>query len=126
MTKAVFRPPFGVPRFADFRQQLDIASDVLADRLAALVERGLLERVAYRENGGRSRAEYVLTDAGRDFQLVLAALGTWGRQHLTTDADAGVSFEDPEGRPVRVAFVDDDGRSVGVDEVSLSRSRPSP
>lgn len=112
---------FGVTRFSEFKQRLGIASDVLADRLQALVERGVLERVAYQDEGSRSRTEYRLTDAGREFQVVLGALGDWGRQHLQSELDTGVRYQDAEGRPVRVAFVGEDGRVVGADEVAVSR-----
>lgn len=112
---------FGTTRFSEFKQRLGIASDVLTDRLQALVEHGVLERVAYREEGSRARTEYRLTDAGREFQVVLGALGTWGRDHLRSDLDAGVRWHDGEGRPVRVAFVDEDGRVLDGDAVAISR-----
>jgi len=112
----------GTTRFSDFRQRLGIASDVLTDRLAALVDRGLLERATYQEAGSRSRTEYLLTPAGHDFEVVLGALGSWGRDHLADDADAGVRYHDRAGRPVRVAFVDEDGRVLGADEVEISRT----
>ena len=113
---------FGTTRFSEFRQKLGIASDVLTDRLQALVDHGVLERVAYQEEGSRTRTEYRLTDAGRDFQVVLGALGVWGREHLRSEADAGTHYRDPAGRPVHVAFVDEDGRVLADDEVSISRS----
>jgi DNA-binding HxlR family transcriptional regulator len=111
----------GTTRFSDFRQRLGIASDVLANRLAALVELGLLERTAYREEGSRTRTEYRLTDAGHEFEVVLGALGGWGGEHLPAEADAGIRYRDRRGRPVRVAFVDEDGRSLSTDEVAVSR-----
>lgn len=111
----------GTTRFTEFRQRLGIASDVLTDRLQSLADRGLLERVAYREEGARARTEYRLTGAGREFQVVLGALGTWGREHLASDVDSGVQWRDGAGRPVRVAFVDADGEVLRDDEVTISR-----
>lgn len=112
---------FGITRFSDFKQRLGIASDVLTDRLQALVANGVLERVAYQEEGSRSRTEYRLTPAGTEFQVVLGALGDWGRDHLRTEQDAGVRYHDAAGRPVRVAFVDEEGRVLDGDEVAISR-----
>jgi DNA-binding HxlR family transcriptional regulator len=112
---------FGITRFSEFKQRLGIASDVLTDRLQTLVEHGVLERVAYREEGSRSRTEYRLTDAGREFQVVLGALGDWGHDHLRSERDAGIRYHDAAGRPVRVAFVDQDGRVLDGDEVGVSR-----
>lgn len=111
----------GTARFTEFRQRLGIASDVLTDRLQALVDHGVLERVAYQEEGSRTRTEYRLTDAGREFQVVLAALGDWGREHLRSEADTGVQYRDAAGRPVRVAFVDEDGGVLDEEQVSVSR-----
>jgi|SRR4051794_27407414 DNA-binding HxlR family transcriptional regulator len=112
---------FGTTRFSDFKQRLGIAGDVLADRLNGLVEHGALERVAYREEGSRARTEYRLTTAGRDFQVVLGALGGWGREHLPNGLDADVRYHDRAGRPVRVAFVDEAGRVLDDDEVAIGR-----
>jgi DNA-binding HxlR family transcriptional regulator len=112
---------FGTTRFSDFRQRLGIASDVLTDRLSSLVASGVLERVAYREAGSRARTEYRLTDAGRAFQVVLGALSDWGGEHLPSDVDSGVRYHDAEGRPVRVAFVGEDGRVLDGDEVAIGR-----
>jgi len=112
---------FGTTRFSEFKQRLRIASDVLTDRLQTLVAAGVLERVAYQEEGSRSRTEYRLTDAGREFGVVLGALGDWGRSHVPAQEDSGVRYHDGDGRPVRVAFVDEDGRVLGADDVAVSR-----
>jgi DNA-binding HxlR family transcriptional regulator len=69
----------GVTRFDDFETSLGIAPNMLARRLAALVEGGLLERRRYQEHPPRD--EYVLTARGRDFKPVLAALVAFGRRH---------------------------------------------
>jgi len=69
----------GVTRFDDFQANLGIAPNMLARRLATLVEGGLLERRRYQEHPPRD--EYVLTARGRDFKPVLAALVAFGRRH---------------------------------------------
>jgi DNA-binding HxlR family transcriptional regulator len=112
---------FGTARFSDFRSRLGIASDVLTDRLQALVGQGVLERVAYQEEGSRTRTEYRLTDAGRELHVVLGALGDWGTRNLPTIADSGVRYRDASGRPVHVAFVDAEGRVLTGDEVTVHR-----
>ena len=76
----ILRDAFGgTTRFDDFQQSLGIAPNMLTRRLAALVEAGLLERRRYSERPPRD--EYVLTDRGRDFKPVLAALVAFGRRH---------------------------------------------
>lgn len=67
---------FGVRRFEDFQKRLGIARNVLADRLGALVDHGILERRLYEEHPRRS--EYVLTRKGRELWPVLEGLRAWG------------------------------------------------
>ena len=45
---------FGLRRFDDFHRALGCARNLLSERLAKLVEYGVLERVAYREPGQRT------------------------------------------------------------------------
>lgn len=70
---------FGLARFDQFQESLGIAPNMLTRRLDSLVEAGLLERRPYSDRPVRH--EYVLTQKGRDFQPVLQALKTFGRQH---------------------------------------------
>jgi DNA-binding HxlR family transcriptional regulator len=71
----------GMTRFEDFRTDLGIADNVLSARLARLVDAGLLTRVPYRHDGGRTRHEYRLTQAGADMTPILRALADWGARH---------------------------------------------
>jgi DNA-binding HxlR family transcriptional regulator len=74
---------FGVRRFADFQRVLGAPKAVLSDRLATLVEQGILRRVPYQAEGKRQRHEYRLTTKGRDLYPTLVALMQWGDTHLT-------------------------------------------
>jgi DNA-binding HxlR family transcriptional regulator len=78
----------GLTRFDQFQSSLGIAPNMLARRLTALVESGLLERRRYTERPPRD--EYVLTALGRDFRPVLVALMAFGNRHFTPE---GVSSE---------------------------------
>ena len=66
----------GLTRFDELATDLDISRNLLATRLAALVEHGLVERRRYSEHPPRDT--YHLTAAGRDLVPVLAALTAWG------------------------------------------------
>ena len=70
----------GVRRFDDIQRNLGIARNVLRDRLALLVDEGILKRVRYQERP--ERFEYRLTDKGRDLWPVLHALMTWGDEYV--------------------------------------------
>jgi DNA-binding HxlR family transcriptional regulator len=74
---------FGVRRFADFQRILGAPKAVLSDRLATLVEQGVLDRVPYQAEGERQRHEYRLTDKGRDLYPTLVALMQWGDTYLS-------------------------------------------
>lgn len=80
---------FGVRRFDDIRRHAGIPRQVLTNRLATLVNQGLLHKVPYREEGTRTRHEYRLTDRGLELQPILLAITQWGDRHLA----------DPQGPP---------------------------
>jgi DNA-binding HxlR family transcriptional regulator len=106
-TLLVIREAFyGVRRFAEFQRHLGCPRNVLSERLAKLVEHGLLETREYREPGQRARHEYRLTEKGRELFPALIALMTWGDRW-----EVG-----PEGRPVEVLHRDCGGH-VGIDVV---------
>ena len=69
----------GMTQFDQFRASLGIAPNILSRRLKALTEGGVLEKRRYSERPPRD--EYILTEAGRDFLPILAAMGEWGRHH---------------------------------------------
>jgi DNA-binding HxlR family transcriptional regulator len=102
---------YGVTRFDQFRMSLGIAPNILTRRLAALTEHGLLEKRRYSERPPRD--EYVLTEKGRDFLPILAAIGAWGSRHhgeggtsQLADVETGavidaVVVDRASGRPLR-------------------------
>lgn len=79
---------YGEARFEGFVSALRIPRNTLTDRLTLLVDHGLLERRAYQSDPVRH--EYVLTEKGRDFFGVLAAINAWGDRWLTGEKCAPV------------------------------------
>ncbi|MRJ75762.1 transcriptional regulator [Aeromicrobium sp. SMF47] len=71
----------GVRRFDALQDHLGISRDVLTKRLRLLVDEGLVETRPVRDEGERTRHEYVLTDAGRELRTVLVAIMDWGDRH---------------------------------------------
>src|ERR1039458_6426941 len=81
-TFLVLREAFnGVRRFADIQRRTGIPRQVLSDRLARLVQEGLLRKVPYQDSGQRSRHEYRLTAKGLDLYPLLVGLVRWGAQY---------------------------------------------
>jgi DNA-binding HxlR family transcriptional regulator len=88
-TALVLRDVFvGVTRFDQLQADLGVSRKVLAERLARLVDAGVLERRPYARRPVRH--EYVLTAKGVDLCGVLLAASAWGDRWA-----AG-----PEGPPV--------------------------
>jgi DNA-binding HxlR family transcriptional regulator len=80
---------YGVHRFNEIQEGLGISRSVLADRLARLVDLGVVRAVPYKEPGTRSRNEYRLTRKGVALLPVMVALMEWGDEHVF-DGDAPV------------------------------------
>jgi DNA-binding HxlR family transcriptional regulator len=84
-TLLVLRDAFlGVRRFDDFQRSLGIARNVLAERLARLVDEGVLERRRYQERP--ERYEYRLTEKGVELWPVMVHLLQWGDRHYPDEA----------------------------------------
>jgi DNA-binding HxlR family transcriptional regulator len=93
-TFVVLREVFnGVRRFEDMHRHASIPRQVLANRLALLVDNGILRKAPYQSPGSRVRHEYRLTEKGLDLYPVLVAVAAWGDRYLA----------DPEGSPVEFA-----------------------
>lgn len=90
-TSLILREAFyGSCRFDEFQQQLGIARNTLTDRLRRLVDEGLMERRLYESEPPRH--EYRLTEKGRDFFPVLAALTRWGDRWLAGEEGVPVTL----------------------------------
>ncbi len=103
----------GLTRFDQFRKNLGIAPTMLAKRLGALTDAGLLERRGYSERPPRE--EYVLTQAGQDFLPVLLMIGAWA--HRNCGENLARYIDDETGLEIQ---------PIGVDAVTGAKlgSRP--
>src|SRR3954465_1803983 len=114
----VLREAFlGVRRFADFQRILGAPRAVLTDRLATLVEQGILHRVPYQAEGERQRHEYRLTQKGMDLYPRPVGLRGWGDRSL--DGSGAMDLHHRGcGAPVHLTLTCDDGhRLAGAREV---------
>lgn len=122
-TLLIIREAFwGRTRFAEFKGRLGVAPDILTDRLSKLVAHGIFARQSYRDEGSREREEYVLTEAGLALKPVLASLSQWGDGNRPSGFGPAAIYTDGEtGSPVRIGFLDDDGKEIPVSRVTAVR-----
>ncbi|WP_432187932.1 winged helix-turn-helix transcriptional regulator [Streptomyces sp. Tue6028] len=119
-TSLVLREAFyGSRRFDEFQQELGIARNTLTDRLRRLVAEGLMEMRLY--DSEPPRYDYVLTEKGRDFFPVLAAMTRWGDRWLAGEEGVPVTLHhdscghDAEARVVCSAC----GEPMGSENTSV-------
>ena len=74
---------YGKRRFAAIQEDLGVARNVLATRLARLVAEGILEKRPYQDRP--TRYEYFLTEKGIDLWPVMITMMHWGDHWLATD-----------------------------------------
>jgi DNA-binding HxlR family transcriptional regulator len=108
---------YGVRRFDDFQADLEIPRSVLSNRLAGLVESGIMEKREYRDEGQRTRIEYALTKMGTALGLPFIAMTEWGDKWLGDGESPLTLRSKANGRRLRVALVDERGRSVNPSEI---------
>jgi len=101
----------GMTRFDQFQKSLGIAPNMLTRRLNTLVDSGLLERRQYSERPPRH--EYVLTDRGRDFRLVLWTLMAWGNKHFAPEGESILVVDAVTGERAEPLLIDkNSGRAL--------------
>ena len=115
-------------RFQDLLGSLPgIAPNILSARLKLMEEHGLIRRTLYSDHP--PRAEYALTDRGRELGMVVGALAAWGGRHVHRETQlvhAGC------GHPVSVGYYCPDckegvrGADVAVTRVRARRGSPAP
>src|SRR6266850_242712 len=105
-------------RFQDLQASLPgIAPNILSDRLKLMEEHALVTRRFYSDHP--PRAEYELTDKGKELGVVVGALAAWGARHVyrrtrLVHADSG--------REVQLGyFRADTGERVPGSSIRLSR-----
>ncbi len=120
-TPMVMREAFlGRRRFDDFQRALSVSRGILAKRLARLVEEGMLEKRAYEERP--PRFEYLLTEKGRAFYPVLAAMWRFGEDWLWEEGGKPPVqiFDRTSGEPVEPRVIDErTGRPIDVRQVRI-------
>lgn len=110
---------WGTRRFGEFEAHLGIAPNVLTQRLARLVEGGILEVVSESQNG--RALEYRLTPKGMELSPVLVALAQWGDRNLPRpEGPATRVVERATGQDVaRVTVMSASGQPLNPREIAV-------
>ena len=102
----------GLKHFEDFQSELGIARNILANRLARLVEHGIMERAPLPTD--RRKIAYKLTDKGHALLPTMIALRQWGERWETGVPAFPILVDARDGKPVQpVAVLSHDGRVLG-------------
>jgi DNA-binding HxlR family transcriptional regulator len=123
-TLVILRQAFnGIKRFEDFQSTLGISRSLLSDRLARLVEAGVMRREPYKDSV-RTRDRYRLTDKGVDLYPVLMALREWGDRYMAEDGPPlEIRHKDCGGHPTLELRCSECGEEVGARD---AEARPGP
>jgi DNA-binding HxlR family transcriptional regulator len=102
----------GLVHFEEFSSELGIARNILSNRLARLVEHGVLERVPCQDD--RRKVEYRMTEKGSDLLPAMLALRQWGEKY-TMDVPSNPTLVDKrDGEPIGpIRIRSHDGREIG-------------
>jgi DNA-binding HxlR family transcriptional regulator len=99
----------GVHHFEEFQSELGIARNILSNRLARLVEHGVLAREVMPED--RRKVQYILTDKGQELLPSMVALRQWGERWGSGVPSSPVLVDERDRQPIRVvALQAHDGR----------------
>ena len=112
---------FGVSRFSEFQKKLGLAKNILAVRLRALVDQGILKTAP--ASDGSAYQEYLLTPKGHGTFPILVALRQWSEEFDARPEEIATILVDREkGRPVRkLELHAQDGRLLSEGDIALKR-----
>jgi DNA-binding HxlR family transcriptional regulator len=112
----------GARRFGEFQKGLGLAKNILAARLKALVEDGILHLAPAAD--GSPYQDYVLTDKGRAIHPIMVALRQWGEDYaFAPGEDITLMVDRKAGKPIkRLELHAADGRLLGYGDTRIEPS----
>lgn len=106
----------GIRHFEEFQSTLGIARNILANRLARLVENGIMLRQPMQCD--KRKVEYRLTEKGQELAPVMIALRQWGEKWGCGTPACQVLADRRDGKPIRtIAIQAHDGRILELSDL---------
>jgi DNA-binding HxlR family transcriptional regulator len=106
----------GARRFNEIQSDLGISRSVLANRLARLVDQGVVRAVPYQAPGERVRHEYRPTRKGVGLLPLLHALKAWGDEYVNGVETMRIT-DRHSGEEVRLEFRTTSGKRVQPNDI---------
>nr|WP_051407251.1 helix-turn-helix domain-containing protein [Nocardia sp. CNY236] len=110
---------YGTRRFDGFARRVQITDAAAAAQLRKLTRAGLLEKQPYRDEGKRTRHEYVLTPMGRDLLPAVLALMQWGDAYLQPGPPPLQLVDAVTGAAVQVQVRSESGHEIDLEELGV-------
>lgn len=108
----------GLHHFEEFLSELGIARNILSNRLAKLVEHGILKRDPCPDD--RRKIEYRLTEKGFDLLPAMVALRQWGQKYGAEVVENPVLVDERDRLPIGpTSMLSYDGRILGPQDLCL-------
>ena len=112
----------GLHHFEEFLSELGIARNILSNRLAKLVEHGILKRDPCAED--RRKIEYRLTEKGFDLLPAMVALRQWGQKYGSEVVENPVLVDERDRLPIGpTSILSHDGRILGPQDLWLTERK---
>lgn len=109
----------GLHHFEEFLTELGIARNILSNRLAKLVEHGILNREPCPDD--KRRIEYRLTEKGFDLLPAMLSLRQWGQKYGVEIEENPVLVDQADRLPIGpVSILAHDGRILGPQDLWLT------
>ena len=111
----------GLRRFGEFQKHLGAPKNILAMRLKALVQCGILELAP--ASDGSAYHEYLLTNKGRALLPTLVALAQWGGDFLfEKEEECNLPVDLARSKPLKkLKLVARDGRELAPTDIGFVR-----
>ena len=106
----------GVHHFEEFQQELNIARNILSNRLSRLVDHGIMAREVMTED--RRKVRYQLTQKGIELLPAMIALRQWGEKWGDGVPSTPVLVDIHDEQPIRpLTLQAHDGRALAYQEL---------